>query len=158
IILVLLLFNAFLGFFEENQAQKTLSSLQSKLAVNSSVYRDHQWVIASASILVPGDIVRITLGSVVPADVVLIDGQLLLDVSLLTGESVPQEVGAGENGYSGALVRRGEALAKVVNTGLHTRFGKTIQLVKSAYVESDEQKAILQVVRNLAFVNGVIFF
>lgn len=158
IILALLLFNAFLGFLEENQAHKTLSSLQEKLAVNASVFRDHQWHIESASILVPGDLVRITLGSVVPADVVLLDGQLLLDVSLLTGESVPKEVVAGENGYSGSLVRRGEALAKVVNTGLHTRFGKTIQLVKTAYVESDEQKAILQIVRNLAFVNGAIFF
>jgi H+-transporting ATPase len=158
IILVLLLFNAILGFFEETQAQKTLAALQSKLAVNASVFRDHNWSIVSASILVPGDIVRITMGSVVPADIVLLEGQLLLDVSLLTGESVPKEVGTGESGYSGSLVRRGEALAKVMSTGVHTRFGKTIQLVKTAYVESSEQKAILQVVRNLTFVNGAIFF
>ena len=158
IILVLLLFNTFLGFFEETQAQKTLAALQSKLAINASVFRDHSWHIESASILVPGDIVRITMGSVVPADVVLLEGQLLLDVSLLTGESVPKEVVTGDNGYSGSLVRRGEALAKVVSTGPHTRFGKTIQLVRTAYVESTEQKAILQVVRNLTFVNGGIFF
>ncbi len=158
IILVLLFFNAFLGFFEESQAQKTLSGLQSKLAVNASVFRDHEWRIESASILVPGDIIRITMGSVVPADVVFLEGELLLDVSLLTGESVPKAVSAGENGYSGSLVRRGEALARVVNTGFNTRFGKTIGLVKTAYVESAEEKAILQVVRNLSFVNGAIFF
>ena len=158
IILVLLLFNAFLGFFEESQSQRTLSSLQSKIAINVSVFRDHAWHIESASILVPGDIVRITIGSLVPADVVLLEGQLLLDVSLLTGETVPEEVGAGGNSYSGSLVRRGEALAKVVKTGLHTRFGKTIQLVRTAYVESSEQKAILQLVRNLTLVNGAIFF
>ncbi len=156
IILALLVFNAVLGFLQSNQAQKTLSTLKSRLAPNASVFRDRLWTILPSADLVPGDMIRLNLGAIVPADVTLLQGMLLLDVSLLTGESVPKETGNGESAFAGSLVRRGEALARVVTTGSRTRFGKTLNLVRTAHVESSEQKAILMVVRNLTLLNGSI--
>jgi H+-transporting ATPase len=106
--------------------------------------------------LVPGDIVKLSLGAVVAADVRLTEGSVLLDQSMLTGESVPIEAGAGFETYAGALVRRGEAVAEVTATGARTKFGRTAELVRTAHVESSQQKAVLRVVRNLAMFNGVI--
>ena len=105
---------------------------------------------------VAGDIVKLSLGAVVAADVRLTEGSVLLDQSMLTGESVPIEAGAGFETYAGALVRRGEAVAEVTATGARTKFGRTAELVRTAHVESSQQKAVLRVVRNLAMVNGVI--
>ena len=90
----------------------------------------------------------------VAADVRLIEGEILLDQSMLTGESVPIEAGVGFETYAGALVRRGEAVAEVIETGSRTKFGRTAELVRTAHVESSQQKAVLRVVRNLALVNG----
>ena len=156
IIAVLLAFNAALGFFQEGRAQATLAALKSRLALNASVRRDNAWATVPAAGLVPGDIVKLSLGAVVAADVRLIDGSVLLDQSMLTGESVPIEAGAGFETYAGALVRRGEAVAEVTATGARTKFGRTAELVRTAHVESTQQKAVLRVVRNLAMVNGVI--
>ena len=156
IIAVLLVFNAVLGFFQEGRAQKTLAALKSRLALNASVRRDNVWAIIPAAGLVPGDIVKLSLGAVVPADVRLTEGGILLDQSLLTGESIPIEAGIGFQTYAGALVRRGEAVAEVTATGGKTKFGRTAELVRTAHVESSQQKAVLRVVRNLAVFNGVI--
>jgi H+-transporting ATPase len=156
IIAVLLVFNASLGFFQEGRAQATLAALKSRLALNASVRRDNVWAIIPAAGLVPGDILKLSLGAVVPADVRLIEGEILLDQSLLTGESIPIEAGIGFQTYAGALVRRGEAVAEVTATGTRTKFGRTAELVRTAHVESSQQKAVLRVVRNLAMFNGVI--
>jgi len=156
IIAVLLAFNAVLGFVQEGRAQATLAALKSRLALNASVKRDNVWAAVSAAELVPGDIVKLSLGAVVAADVRLTEGSVLLDQSMLTGESVPVEAGAGFETYAGALVRRGEAVAEVTATGARTKFGRTAELVRTAHVESSQQKAVLHVVRNLAMVNGVI--
>src|ERR1700691_1583968 len=156
VIAALLVFNAALGFLQESRAQATLTALKSRLALSASVKRDGVWKILSAVGLVPGDIVKLSLGAVVAADVRLIEGSVLLDQSMLTGESVPIEAGAGFETYAGALVRRGEAVAEVTATGLHTKFGRTAELVRTAHVESSQQKAVLRVVRNLAMVNGVL--
>ena len=156
IIAVLLTFNAVLGFFQEGRAQATLAALKSRLALNASVFRDNVWSIIPAVGLVPGDIVKLSLGAVVPADVRLIEGEVLLDQSLLTGESIPIEAGSGIQTYAGALVRRGEAIAEVTATGTNTKFGRTAQLVSNAHVVSSQQKAVLRVVRNLAMFNGVL--
>jgi H+-transporting ATPase len=156
IIAVLLAFNAALGFIQEGRAQATLAALKSRLALNASVKRDNAWTTVPATQLVVGDIVKLSLGAVVAADVRLTDGSVLLDQSMLTGESVPIEAGAGFETYAGALVRRGEAVAEVTATGAHTKFGRTAELVRTAHVESSQQKAVLRVVRNLALVNGVI--
>jgi H+-transporting ATPase len=156
IIAVLLAFNATLGFFQEGRAQATVAALKSRLALNASVRRDNVWATIPAAGLVPGDMVMLSLGAVVPADVRLIQGQILLDQSMLTGESIPIEAGPGLQTYAGALVRRGEAVAEVTATGARTKFGRTAELVRTAHVESSQQKAVLRVVRNLAMFNGVI--
>lgn len=156
IIAGLLVFNAALGFFQEGRAQATLAALKSRLALNASVRRDAVWKTVPATELVPGDVIKLSLGAVVAADVRLIDGSVLLDQSMLTGESVPIEAGAGALSYAGALVRRGEAMAQVTATGARTKFGRTAELVRSAHVVSSQQKAVLRVVRNLAVFNGVL--
>jgi H+-transporting ATPase len=156
IIALLLAFNAALGFLQEGRAQATLAALKSRLALNASVRRDNVWATVPSAQLVPGDVVKLSLGAVVAADVRLTAGSVLLDQSMLTGESVPIEAGPGFETYAGALVRRGEAVAEVTATGASTKFGRTAELVRTAHVESSQQKAVLRVVRNLAMVNGVI--
>jgi len=156
IIAGLLVFNAALGLFQESRAQTTLAALKSRLALSASVRRDGAWKTAPAAELVPGDVVKLSLGGVVAADVRLIGGEVLLDQSMLTGESIPIEVGAGVQTYAGALVRRGEAVAEVTATGARTKFGRTAELVLTAHVVSSQQKAVLRVVRNLAVFNGAV--
>jgi len=156
IIAGLLVFNAALGLFQESRAQATLTALKSRLALNASVHRDGAWKAVPAADLVVGDVVKLSLGGVVAADVKLTGGEVLLDQSMLTGESVPIEAGAGVQTFAGALVRRGEALAEVTATGVRTKFGRTAELIRTAHVESSQQKAVLRVVRNLAVFNGVV--
>jgi H+-transporting ATPase len=156
IIAGLLVFNAALGLFQEGRAQATLAALKSRLALNASVRRDGAWKTVPAAELVPGDVVKLSLGGVVAADVRLTAGEVLLDQSMLTGESVPIEAGPGVQTFAGALVRRGEAAAEVTATGVRTKFGRTAELVRTAHVVSSQQKAVLRVVRNLAVFNGVL--
>ena len=156
IITVLLLFNAALGFFQEGRAQATLAALKKRLALTASVHRDGVWKNLPAAELVPDDIVKLSLGGVVAADVKLIEGNVLLDQSMLTGESIGTEAGPGFQTFAGALVRRGEAVAQVTATGTHTKFGRTAELVRTAHVVSSQQKAVLHVVRNLAIFNGIL--
>jgi H+-transporting ATPase len=152
----LLVFNAAIGFFQEGRAQATLAALKSRLALTASVRRDGAWINVPATQLVPGDTVKLSLGGVVVADVKLVEGSILVDQSMLTGESVPIEAGSGSQTYAGALVRRGEATATVTATGARTKFGHTAELVRAAHVESTQQKTVMRVVRNLAMFNGVI--
>ena len=156
IIFVLLAFNAALGFFQEGRAQGTIAALRSRLALNASVRRDNAWATVPAAGLVPGDVVKLSLGGVVAADVRLTAGDVLLDQSMLTGESIPIEAGPGVQTFAGALVRRGEAVAEVTATGIRTKFGRTAELVRTAHAASTQQKAVFRVVRNLAICNGVI--
>jgi H+-transporting ATPase len=156
IIAGLLLFNAGLGLFQESRAQATLTALKSQLALNASVRRDGKWVTVPAAELVPGDVIKLSLGAVVAADAKLTDGEVLLDQSMLTGESVPIEAGPGLQTFAGALVRRGEATAEVTATGPRTKFGRTAELVRTAHVVSSQQKAVLRVVRNLAVFSGAV--
>jgi H+-transporting ATPase len=152
----LLAFNAALGLFQESRAQATLAALKSRLALNASVRRGGAWKIVPAAELVTGDVVKLSLGGVIAADVRVTEGEVLLDQSMLTGESVPIEASAGAQSYAGALVRRGEAVAEVVATGARTKFGRTAELVRTAHVVSTQQTAVLRVVRNLAAFNGVV--
>ena len=156
IIAALLVFNAALGLFQESRAQATLAALKSRLALNASVRRDGAWKTIPALELAPGDVVKLSLGAVVAADVRLTGGEVLLDQSMLTGESVPIEAGMGVETFAGALVRRGEAVAEVTATGARTKFGRTAELVRTAHVVSSQQTAVLRVVRNLAAFNGVV--
>ena len=156
VIASLLVFNAGLAFFQEGRAKATLAALKSRLALNATVRRDGAWTTLPATELVTGDLLKLSLGAVVAADVHLIEGSVLLDQSMLTGESLPVEAGPGADSYAGALVRRGEATAEVTATGINTRFGRSAELVRTAHVVSTQQKAVLKIVRNLAVFNSVI--
>src|SRR5487761_2731187 len=150
IIAGLLVFNALLGLFQESRAQATLAALKSRLALNASVKRDGVWKTVPAGELVPGDVVKVSLGGIVAADLAISSGEVLLDQSMLTGESVPVEAGPGTRTFAGVLVRRGEAVAEVTATGARTKFGRTAELVRTAHGVSSQQRAVLGVVRNLA--------
>src|ERR1035441_6531744 len=156
VIAALLLFNAALAYFQESRAQATLAALKSRLALNASVQRDGEWKTVPAAELVCGDLVKLSLGGVVAADVHVTGGSVELDQSMLTGESLPIDAGAGTDTFAGALVRRGEATAIVTATGTRTKFGRTAELVRSAHVVSTQQKAVLRIVRNLAIFNGCV--
>ncbi len=153
---VLLVFNAGIGFFHEGRAKATLAALKSRLALNASVLRDGSWTVLQAADVVPGDVVKLTLGGVVPADVRILEGAVQLDQSMLTGESMPVEAGPDYESFAGALVKRGEAVGEVIATGAGTKFGRTAELVRTAHVTSTQQKAVLRVVLYLAAINGVL--
>ena len=155
-IATLLLLNVALGVFQETRANATLELLKQRLTPRVRVRRDGDWADRPAVDLVPGDIVQLSLGGIVPADLRILTGTVLLDQSMLTGESIAVEIGPAGTGYAGALVRRGEAIGEVVATGSHTYFGRTAELVRIAHVESSEQKAVLGVVQALTVVNFVI--
>jgi H+-transporting ATPase len=152
----LLLFNAIIGLVQEGRAQHTLEALKSRLAMTASVRRDGAWTTLPAAGLVPGDVIKLSLGSVVAADAKLTAGDVLLDQSMLTGESVPIEAAAGLQTFAGTLVRRGEATAEVTATGVRTKFGRTAELVRTAHAVSSQQKAVVRVVRNLVGFAGCV--
>ena len=146
IILVLLLTNAVVGFWEERQAGNAIAALKAKLAIKARVKRDGKWIDPPARELVPGDIIRLRLGDIVPADARLLAGDSIeADQSALTGESLPATRKAGEAVFSGSIVRRGEIGALVYATGANTYFGKTAQLVQEAHTVSHFQKAVLKI-------------
>ena len=152
----LLVFNALLAFVQESRAQATLTALKSRLALNASVKRDGAWKTVPATDLVCGDLIKLSLGSVVAADVHLLDGEVSVDQSMLTGESLPLEAAAGADTFSGALVQRGEATGQVTATGARTKFGRTAELIQTAHSVSSQQKAVLKIVRNLAIFNACV--
>ena len=146
IILSLLLLNATVGFWQENKADNAIELLKQKLAPTARVLRDRKWVQKPSRELVPGDVVRVRLGDIVPADVKLIEGEYLqADESALTGESLPVEKHVEDVAYSGSVVRQGEMDALVVTTGMNTYFGKTTKLVEEAGTQSHFQKAITKI-------------
>ena len=109
-----------------------------------------------ASELVPGDVVRLSLGAFVAADARVLSGAVLVDQSAITGESVPVDEIADGQVYAGSLVRRGEAIAQVTATGTKTYFGRAAELVRTAHAASTEQAAIFSATRNLMIVNGTV--
>ena len=146
IIVVMLLINAGVGFFEEYKADTAIAALKQRLAPVARVLRDGQWQDVAARLLVPGDVVVVKLGNIVPADIELReDGFLSVDQSALTGESLPVDRKAGDPVYSGSIVRRGAMRGVVTATGMKTYFGKTAQLVESAVGRSHFQKAVLRI-------------
>ena len=156
VIAALLLFNATLGFLQEGRASAALAALKKRLAPTALVRRDGEWVRLPASELVPGDAIRLPLGALVPADAAIVSGSLLVDQSMLTGESVPVDANPGSRVFAGSLVRRGQAIAEVTATGAKTYFGRTAELVRVAQSASTEQAAIFGATRNLAIVNGTV--
>ena len=146
IILILLGANAVVGFWQENKASNAIELLKKRLALRATVLRDRKWVDVPAAELVPGDIARLRLGNIVPADARLIDGDyLLVDQSALTGESLPVEKHQDDLAYASSIVRQGEMDGVVTATGMGTYFGKTTKLVEEAETKSHFQKAILKI-------------
>ena len=146
IILLLLLANGVVGYTEERQAGNAIEALKAKLAINARVIRDGAWITAPARALVPGDVVRLRLGDIVPADARLLDGdEIEVDQSALTGESLPATRTAGAAVFSGSIVRQGEIDALVYATGANTYFGKTAELVTDAHTVSHFQRAVLKI-------------
>ena len=146
IIFLLLLANAAVGFWEEREAGNAIAALKAKLAIKARVMRDGKWVNPPARELVPGDVIRVRLGDIVPADARLLDGDPVeVDQSALTGESLPATRKPGEAVFSGSIIRRGEIGALVYATGAKTYFGETAQLVQQAHSVSHFQKAVLKI-------------
>ena len=146
VILVLLLSNALVGFWEEHQAGNAIAALKARLAIKAKVKRDGKWEDPKASELVPGDVIRLRLGDIVPADARLLDGDSIeVDQSALTGESLPVTAKPGGAVYSGSIVRQGEIDGIVYATGSNTYFGKTAQLVEQAHTVSHFQKAVMKI-------------
>jgi H+-transporting ATPase len=146
IIGILLLLNATVGFWEEFKADNAITALKKKLALTARVLRDGQWQNISANLVVPGDVVLIKLGNIIPADMKLLEGEdLSVDQSTLTGESLPVDKKMGDAVYSGSIVRLGEMHGVVTATGMNTYFGRTAKLVETAKTVSHFQKAVLTI-------------
>jgi H+-transporting ATPase len=146
IISLLLLMNGVVGFWQENKADKAIELLKKRLAPNARVRRDGKWIDLPARDLVPGDVVRVRLGEIVPADIKLFDGDFLqVDESALTGESMPVEKKPSDIAYSGSIIRMGEMNGLVYATGMETYFGRTAKLVEEARTQSHFQKAVIKI-------------
>ena len=146
IIMVLLLMNTLVGFWHDRKADNAIELLKEKLAPNARVLRDKKWKILPARELVQGDIIRLRLGDIVPADVGLIEGEYLeCDESALTGESMPVDKHLGDQAYSGSVIVRGEMTAVVSEIGMDTYFGKTAKLVESARTKSHFERAVIRI-------------
>ncbi len=156
IIGLLLVFNAILGFRQEHKAQNALDALKKRLRIMARVFRDGQWRSIPAHDLVPGDLVHIRIGDIVPADMTLTDGQILVDQSALTGESMPVDRSAASAVYSASIVRRGEASGTITATGAQSYFGKTAELVRGAGSKSHLEELVLAIVRYLVIMDGFL--
>ena len=156
VIAALLVLNAVLAFAQESRADRALALLRSRLSARARVRRDGRWQVVEAQALVPGDAVHVRLGDIVPADVRIGAGQMLLDQSTLTGESMPVEAAAGASAYAGSTVRRGEATGEVTATGARTYFGRTAELVRTAKTVSHLEGLIFTIVRHLVALDVVL--
>ncbi|GAO35613.1 pirin [Sulfuricella sp. T08] len=156
IIAILLVFNAVLSFIQEGRANNALALLKNRLAVQARTLRDGHWQLMAAQELVPGDVIHLRMGDLSPADIHLLDGQIQLDQSALTGESLPVEAGAGGTAYAGAIVKRGEATGEITATGSHTYFGKTAELVRTAKTVSHLETLIFIIVKYLVALDIVL--
>ena len=157
IIVVLLFFNALVGFWQEYKAANALEALKKQLALKARALRDGKWQDLPAGQLVPGDVIRLRLGMIVPADVKLFEGDFLsVDQSALTGESLPVSKKVGDTAYSGSVAKQGEMVALVTSTGVSTYFGRTAILVQAAGAPSHFQKAVLQIGDYLTYLSLVL--
>jgi H+-transporting ATPase len=155
IIFILLTLNALIGYLHSHSSQKEVELLKKKLAIKAKVLRNGIWLERDAKELVPGDVIVIKLGDIVPADTKVIEGELLVDDSALTGESLPKEARQSDIIYSSSVVKRGTATCIVVNTAANTYFGKTAELVKIAKPKSHQEEVMMSVVEYMMYL-GII--
>ncbi len=154
IISALLVFNAILGFAQEEKAGRAVESLRKSLQISSRVLRDGVWQTIPARDLVPGDIIRVRSGDFVPADSRIVQGDVDVDKSALTGESLPVPEKAGSMLYSGSVVKKGESSCVVISTGPRTSFGKTVQLVQTARPKMHSEEFTSKIVKILLVMAG----
>lgn len=152
LIFVLLTVNAVIGFLQSRNSQKAVELLKRKLHIKVKVLRDGEWVLKDAKEIVPGDVLNLKLGDLVPADVSVLEGEASVDASALTGESLPQEVQPNNVVYSGSIVKRGEIRCVAVNTAADTYFGKTVSLVQIARPRSKQQELMFQIVKYMMYL------
>lgn len=152
IIAVLVVINSVIGYRHHQSSQKSLELLRERLAIKARLLRAGKWATRDAASIVPGDIMVVQVGDVVPADAKIVSGELAIDQSALTGESLPAEVYDSDLIYSSSIVKRGEARCLVVNTGRNTYFGKTAELVKVARPKSRQEQTMLSVVRYMMYL------
>jgi H+-transporting ATPase len=152
IIFFLLTMNAVIGHLHSRSSQEALELLKKKLAVRAKVLRDGTWLVREAREIVPGDILAVKLGDIVPADAVIVHGELSVDQSALTGESLPKSARQSDIIYSGSVIRQGEARCAVVNTGAETFFGKTAELVRSARPKSHQEEVMMAIVKYMMYL------
>ncbi|WP_460188682.1 plasma-membrane proton-efflux P-type ATPase [Thiomicrorhabdus hydrogeniphila] len=159
VIIIMLLINVLLDFFQEHRALNALKVLKQQITQEVRVLRDGQYQRIAAKLLVPGDIIRLRIGDVVPADVQLLSGDFLsIDESSLTGESLPVTKREGEVGYSNTVIKQGEMIAFVVNTGSNTRFNSVVALVAKASLKerSHFQKMVMKIGNFLIFITLIL--
>ena len=152
VIIFLLFFNAGMSLWREGRAKAAMAKLKQRLRIQSRVKRDGKWLTLPARELVPGDLVRVRIGDLLPADIKIIDGSLGLDQSVLTGESGIVDKLSKEIAYSGSAVKRGEATGLVDATGTKTYFGKTISLLELAKPKLHMEEVTVKVARQLAII------
>ena len=157
VIMILLIINAVVGFREEYQANNAVAALKKRLAINARIKRDGKWGSLPARELVPGDIIHLRIGDIIPADSRLLRGNpVQIDQSALTGESLPVEREQGDAVFSGSILKQGEIDALVYATGEKTFYGKTTELVKSAETRSHLQKAIIKIADYLLIIAATL--
>ncbi|HVY94414.1 MAG TPA: plasma-membrane proton-efflux P-type ATPase [Bryobacteraceae bacterium] len=156
VIAVLLLFNAVLSLAQEGHARNALSLLRQRLTVQVRAQRDGEWRRIAAEAIVPDDLIYLRVGDIVPADIRILAGDVLIDHSAVTGESAPVDAGAGAKAWAGGIVRRGEASAAVTATGSRTYFGKTAELVREAKGAGHLQQMIFTIVKYLVAFDALI--
>ena len=152
LIFTLLTVNAVIGFVQSRNSGKAVELLKKQLRIQSKVLRDGQWVLRDAEELVPGDVLNLRLGDLIPADVLVTEGEISVDASALTGESLPRDARVSDAAFSGSIVKRGEAKCIVVSTGADTYFGRTVSLVQIAKPKSKQQELMFSIVRYMMYL------
>lgn len=152
IIFALLTINAVIGYMQSENSHNAVEMLKKRLEINAKVFRDKEWTLLNAREIVPGDIIALKLGDLVPADAYLLSGELSVDQSSLTGESMPVDAAPSDIIYSGSVVKRGEAKCVAINTGSNTYFGKTVELVKIAKPKSKQEELMLTIVKYMMYL------
>lgn len=155
-VLGLLFMNVILSFYQEEKAAKAVNTLKQRLQINAKVMRERKWIEVPARELVPGDIIRVRTGDFIPADLKIIAGDIDVDQSALTGESLDLEKHAEDGVFQGSIIRRGEATGIIIQTGIHTNFGRTTQLIQIAHPKMALEKIVSKVVRWLMIIVSIL--
>ncbi|MGB9682385.1 MAG: plasma-membrane proton-efflux P-type ATPase [bacterium] len=155
VMFVLLLLNVVLGFTQEFRASKAIDALKKRISINVKVLRDGNWIEIPSREIVPKDIIKLSMGDIIPCDAKVLEGDILVDQSTLTGESVPVEKGKGDDVFSGSLVTRGNATCIVVSTGSKTYFGRTAELIEKAHPKLIIEEITMSVTKGLLVVDSI---